>query len=269
MVCDFCYKSAKVGVGPVFAPLDIPIMFYLDEFEPCNCNPIGSRQKVHKLTGMYFTIASLPAHLRAKLKSIFLYGLVYYKYVKIYVYRKVLGNLVNELNDFNQNPLQITGSSGEKLSFVVRLLLLCADILSAHHILGLQTHFNHGKVSRYCLTDHSEMRSKFDLISGPTRSQERYKQQVAQLETFPQRVKLDYGIVGKCVFDEIPCINVTRLAPPDVMHDFMEGVIPAVICVAVLNIWQHTDLTLDRLNEKLSAFNFMDQQMLKTDFDLH
>lgn len=50
--------------------IDIPIILYLDEFEPCN--PIGSRRKIHKLTAIYFTIGSLPIQLRTLLKSGFL-----------------------------------------------------------------------------------------------------------------------------------------------------------------------------------------------------
>lgn len=252
--CDEKLFDVKYTVSHAGSPIDIPLMFYIDEFEPCN--PLGSRRKVHKLSGIYFTIASIPAHLRSKLKSLFLYGLVYHKYVKAYGYGAIFRNLIQELQDLYDNPLQVTLKNGDSLSFNVRLLLVTADNLSAHDILGLQTHFNCGKVSRYCLTDHSEMRIKFDSVTCPTRSHEQYKRQIVELGNFPEQVKLDYGIKARCVFDEIPYIDVTKLVPPDVMHDFLEGVAPTVICVSLLNIIQNSALTLGALNDRLASFKY-------------
>ena len=139
--------------------IDIPLIFYLDEFEPCN--PIGARRKIHKLTAVYFTIGSLHIQHRTLLKSGFLYGLSYHSNIKKYGYEKVLRRLVDEFLEQHTENLVIELRGGEKVNFKVYLHLVSADNLSAYDILGMQTNFNHGKFSRYCYAD-------YDNINGIT-----------------------------------------------------------------------------------------------------
>ena len=50
-------------------------------------------------------------------------------------------------------------------------------------------------------------------------------------------MKAEFEITGKCVFGEIDYVKVVKLIPPDVMHDFMECVVPTVeSAVSLLNI---------------------------------
>lgn len=233
---------------------DIPLMFYIDEFNPCN--PIGSRKKHHKLSGMYFSIISLPPAIRSKLKSIFLYGLAYESLVKKYGYDKVLERLISELQELNQDDLEVVLPSGETHRFRVWLHMVSADNLSAHDILGLQRNFNHGKISRYCLIDYDNISGSSDYTQCPVRTLEGYDLNIAQLEDNPQLAKQEYGITGKCVFNDLPDIDVTKLCPPDCLHDIMEGCIPIVICVALRDIISTTNLTIQHLNDILISFKY-------------
>lgn len=45
-----------------------------------------------------------------------------------------------------------------------------------------------------------------------------------------------YGVTGPCAFSELPNFRVTDAFPPDVMHDFLEGVVPHVLKL-VLRAW--------------------------------
>lgn len=170
--------------------IDVPLMLYLDEFEPCN--PIGSRKKIHKLTGIYFSIASLPPKLRSKLKSIFLYGLAYHSHVKKYGYDQVLSHLIHELKELHENNLQVQLPSGQVLNCKVRLLLISADNLSAHDLMGLQKNFNHGKISRYCLTDYLNISNRSDFTECPPRTLGDYNMSLTQLADNPDQVRADY-----------------------------------------------------------------------------
>ena len=80
--------------------IDIPLIFYMDEFEPAN--PIGSRKKVHKLTAIYYTIGTIPPVQRSELRSIFLWGLFYHSHVKKYGYDKILTPLVNDIKTLQE-----------------------------------------------------------------------------------------------------------------------------------------------------------------------
>ena len=249
-ICDVNFPLSPSRSGVV----DIPLIFYMDEFEPCN--PIGSKRKIHKLSAFYFTIGSLPIHLRTLVKSGFLYGLVYPSHVKKYGYQQILQPLLAELQELHTNHLQITYENGETVSFKVYLHLFAADNLSAHDILEMQKNFNFGKFSRYCLADYDNINTLSDFTMCSIRTHDEYCKQLEQLSTEPTEVKRAYGIVGKCVFHELPNIDVTSLFPNDLLHDHAEGVIPVIICVSLMNIISNTDLTIDKLNQALSSFKY-------------
>lgn len=51
-------------------PEAFTLILYSDALELCN--PLGARKGVHKVVNVYFTIAEIPKHLRAKTENIFL-----------------------------------------------------------------------------------------------------------------------------------------------------------------------------------------------------
>ena len=232
--------------------IDVPLMFYIDEFEPCN--PIGSRKKIHKLSGVYFTLACLPPRLRSALKSIFLYCLAYHSYVKEYGYPAIFEHLIKELLHLHENMLEIGTNCGRVFKYKIVLQVFSADNLSAHDLLGLQRHFSSGKISRFCYIDHKDIRHSFDYTKCEMRNEQDYQRQLSELNQ--EVLASDFGIKGQCVFGEIPYIATTRLCPPDVMHDFMEGVVPIVICLALQNLIQKLKLNLSDINDAIQNFTY-------------
>ena len=262
---DLSYTLSPRNTGVI----DIPLIFYLDEFEPCN--PIGSRRKTHKLSAIYYisqiayeffygilsytiyhipytiyyTIGSLPINLRTLNKSGFLYGLSYHNLVKQYRYEKIMQQLMDELHDLHTNSLQLELKNGEKVTLNVYLHLFAADNLSAHDIFGMQTNFNFGKFSRYCLADYDNINMLSDFTMCTLRNREDYIKHLEQVEADPAKARRELGLVGKCVFHDLPDIDVTQLFPNDLLHDHAEGVLPVVImcCIARHNLQHRSDAT--------------------------
>lgn len=50
--------------------LTLSHLLYIDDFEVCN--PLGTSQKKHKITAVYWVLANVPLQFRATLKSIYL-----------------------------------------------------------------------------------------------------------------------------------------------------------------------------------------------------
>ena len=247
--------DVKYDLAETNQVVDLPLIFYMDEFEPCN--PIGSRRKIHKLTAIYFTIASLPPSVRSQVSSIFLYGLSYYSHIMKYRYEKLLQPLCEDLISMAQTDLVVKTRKGLEITYKVKMLFVSADNLSAHDLLGLQKNFTHGKFSRYCLTEYDNINGTSDFIKCELRTAAHHQQQIDLLDTNPEVVRHASGIVGKCVFSEIPGLDVTQLCPPDVMHDFMEGVVPVLICLSLLDIISNTHgLNIDKLNDVMSSFKY-------------
>lgn len=232
--------------------IDVPLIFYIDEFEPCN--PIGSRKKIHKISGTYFTMACLPPRLRARLKSIFLYCLAYCSRVKTHGYGEIFKFLIDDLIELANSDITVRTKKGREFSYRVRLQMFCADNLAAHDIMGLQTHFNHGKVSRYCYVDYKEIGVKYDCANCPLRMKRDYEEQIALIDIEP--TMSNYGIKSKCVFNEVPYLNPIELCPPDVMHDFLEGVVPIVICLALSSLMKKLKISLIDMNSAIQSFKY-------------
>ena len=112
--------------------------------------------------------------------------------------------------------------------------LFLTDNLSAHDLLCFQTNFNSGTISRLCLIDYSQIKSpvSFDVNSCQLREEEEHLTQVATSENNATAVKAEFGITRKCIFDGLDYVKVVELISPDVVHDFMEGVVPTVICIS-------------------------------------
>ena len=236
--------------------VDIPLIFYMDEFEPAN--PIGSRKKIHKLTAIYYTIGTIPPQQRSELRSIFLWGLFYHSHVKKYGYEKILEPLVEDIKSLQEDNICLVSKDGSPLKFRSQLHLFTADNLSAHDLMGMQTNFNSGKFSRYCMADYDNINMLSDYTLCTLRTPEHHEQHLALLSsgTPQQQVRRDYGVVGRCVFSEIPNTDVLQLFPPDVMHDFMEGVVPVVTCVALADIIAKSNLNIQLLNNLLTNFKY-------------
>ena len=137
------------------------------------------------------------------------------------------------------------------------MLIVSADNLSAHDLLGLQKNFTHEKFSRYCLTEYDNINGTSDFIECELRTAAHHQQQIDLLDANPDIVRHTSGIVGKCVFSEIPGLDVTQLCPPDVMHNFMEGLVPVLICLSLLDIISNTQgLNIEKLNGAMSLFKY-------------
>lgn len=106
--------DVKYDLAEINQVVDLPLIFYMDEFEPCN--PIGSRRKIHKLTAIYFTIASLPPSVRSQVSSIFLYGLSYYSHIVKYRYEKLLQPLCEDLISMAQTDLVVKTMKGLEIA---------------------------------------------------------------------------------------------------------------------------------------------------------
>mgnify|MGYP001801656189 CR=1 FL=1 len=157
-----------------------------------------------------------------------------------------------------EDNIDLITKDGSPLKFHTQLHLFTADNLSAHDLMGMQTNFNSGKFSRYCMADYDNINMLSDYTLCTLRTPENHEQHLALLSSgTPQhQVRREYGVVGRCVFSKIPNIDVLHLFPPDVMHDFMEGVVPVVICVALNDVIAKSNLDILSLNSLLANFTY-------------
>ncbi len=61
--------------------------------------------------------------------------------------------------------------------------------------------------------------------------------------------KAIYGVTGGCPFDKLDYFDVTTSLPPDVMHDFLEGVVPLVLRLVLSKAHREKVITIQEFNE--------------------
>lgn len=67
--------------------------------------------------------------------------------------------------------------------------------------------------------------------------------------------KQTYGVVSEYPFTELNYFDITKTFPPDLMHDFLEGVVPFVITRVIQALHFLHIVSLSQINAELDAFN--------------
>ncbi|XP_041960308.1 uncharacterized protein LOC121718930 [Alosa sapidissima] len=86
------------------------------------------------------------------------------------------------------------------------------------------------------------------------RSSQVHKYHLEALKESSEVSKQTYGVVSKCPFSELDYFDVTRAFPPDLMHDFLEGIVPVVICHVIKALHSMHIVSLTDINAELDAF---------------
>lgn len=230
-------KPAKNMEGNLI--VTIPLMLYSDEFEVCN--PIGSSKKKHKLCAFYYSLLSVHPMYRSEVKSIQLACLIKDSFRKAVGLSKVAQPLIDELKSLAREPIVI-GS----IHFFVKLVMISADNLTANGLAGFQQNFSSGKFCRHCMIAYPNHKTAFTLDHNLARSLETYNINSEALSN---------GVLSRCcLLDLDDSFDPTSLFPCDIMHDFLEGIIPITVAVVLHNLIHAKSISLATINDSLKQF---------------
>lgn len=115
---------------------------------------------------------------------------------------------------------------------------------------GFAMSFGAGRICRYCMATHSEMKKNFSESDFVLRNVDVHRYHLECVKQNPENKGM-YGVCGGCVFDQLDYFDVTTSLPPDVRHDFLEGVAPLVLRLVVYKAHQEKHITIQELNDEL------------------
>jgi hypothetical protein len=241
------YKSS-----PVFSnnPGAIPIFMYSDA--ACLINPLNTgRTKVHKVTGFYFTFASLPAWNRSKCDTLHIAIMVKEVDLHRFGYDLVLKPLIEDLKKLEEG----VDVEGYDLPVKGGLGLWLADNLGAHELSGLSSCFSSGNICRTCIATFKEIKEgrihneSFKEGPFPLLSREMYN-----LSAF----NVDLELVKKpCPLNVLDSFHCIQQCPPCHAHDILEGVAAYdILGYLKILIKERKMFTLDMFNVTLKNFDF-------------
>ena len=194
----------------------IELVLYQDSFEVVN--PLGSAKMKHKLVGVYFNIANMPAHRRSNVNSFQLVMLVKESVLKHHGSSIIFKPLVDELQRLRTDGIQISGDCNIKGN----LLMILGDNLGSHYIGGFTESFMATHFCRYCTISQTEFRND-GVAKSSIRTSETYNADAMIAE---RDDCLSNGVKFSSVFNTLTEFHVaTPSLPPCIAHDLFEGVV--------------------------------------------
>lgn len=233
-------------------PQALRLHLYEDEFEVCN--PLGSKRNKHKLCAIYYTVGNMGAKYCSQIKHIHLALLVRFCYVKQFGLDDILKPLLNDLKKLSSEGFSVVVNGMEKTVHAA-LAVISADNLSSHMMGGFSMSFSGGRICRYCMATHSDMKTKFSESDFVLRTTDVHKYHLECIKQNPEN-KATYGVQGVSPFDQLEYFDVTRSLPPDVMHDFLEGIVPLVLRLVLSKANEEKHITIKEFNEELLKMHF-------------
>ncbi|CAF1358549.1 unnamed protein product [Adineta ricciae] len=209
-------------------------------------NPIGPSKDCHKLTCFYYLLDDLPEVIRSQVNSIGLHCICYTKHLNTDKGREILMNvLVEDLNRLQKDGVTIPCLSS-RIYFAFSFI--CGDNLASNEIGGFQKTFSSGSFCRHCFITYEQKHIPLSDISFLPRTPSRHDMIVNQV-AMNNDDRIIQGVRGLSWFNELIGFHATESLPPDLMHDFQEGVL-------LKEIIQQRLLTYAEIEERISSFTY-------------
>ncbi|XP_033624675.1 uncharacterized protein LOC117288084 [Asterias rubens] len=231
-----------------------PVVLYCDDFEPAN--PLGSRRGQHKLCAFYIQFLNIPRKLQSSLDNILLAALAKSKLVSKYGIDSILKVLVNDLQEMYTDGIHVN-SPGEYQGLVKpKLFQICGDNLGLHLVMGFSCGFTANYPCRRCKAPRGTCQEQEEEQRNLLRNRENFEEDIETNNL------AETGVSRNGILNELPYYHVTDNYVLDIMHDFLEGMVPLEVKLVIQYLIDDGKFTLEELNSRITAFSygFVDKQ---------
>lgn len=134
----------------------LEIQVYYDDFE--TSNPLGSKQGIHKLGCLYFTLRNLSPSLNSSLMNIHLISLFHSQDAKKYGIDKILAPFIDDVKVLEQSGMDVSFTEQPLYGTIAQIT---GDNLGLNSVLGYVESFSANCYCRMCLTDKVSAQTVF------------------------------------------------------------------------------------------------------------
>lgn len=213
MYSDFC-DGTYFKNNPLFSSFKnaLQIQVYFDEFE--TANPLGSKQGVHKLGCLYFTLRNLPPHLNSSLMNIHLISLFHSQDARKYGLDEILRPFIEDVKKLETCGMNVSFSKEPLYGTVSQIP---GDKLGLNGILGYVESFSAHYFCKLCVMDKATAQTVFNEHDPKVvlRTKELNEQHYKNLQDSGE--SSCYGIKRNSIFNELKYFNIADNVVVDVM----------------------------------------------------
>ena len=228
----------------------LQIQVYYDDFE--TANPLGSKQGIHKLGCLYFTLRNLPPRLNSSLMNIHLISLFHSQDGKKYGIDRILSPLVEDMKVLEQ---------GMKVLFAEQpiygtIAQITGDNLGLNGLLGYVESFSANHYCRMCLTDKTSAQTVFTqddprvILRTKLLNEEHYSHLIQN----PGEGHC-CGIKRNSILNTLTYFNICDNFVFDIMHDILEGVAQYEVKLLFFYLGANF-ISREGILQRVYAFNF-------------
>lgn len=251
---DFCdgelYKLNGLFIEDKTA---LQLCLYYDECEVVN--PLGSRRGIHKIGFIYLSLRNVDSMFNSRLNNIHIVAAFNNLDRGLYGFEKILAPIVADLKLLEQG-VDLKLADGSTLFKRGTVALIAGDNLGLNQIGGFVESFSAIHFCRFCMADKTKCGSDCIEDSRLVRTVEQYEQQVkGVLEG--SSVTRDCGLKSSCLLNELQYFHIITNASVDVMHDFLEGIVPYELKLILWSfIFDKKYFSTEVLNARLASFDY-------------
>ncbi|CAD6239436.1 GSCOCG00008686001-RA-CDS, partial [Cotesia congregata] len=188
----------------------IPLNLYYDDFEVND--PLSSSAGIHKIVGLYFSIASLPPKFASTVDNIILAQVIYNSDYKEFGAERCFTEINNELNYLATKGITIN-VNGQNHSIYFVLIGILGDNLALNSLFGYNESFISEYCCRFCRVPKCDAQKLTVENKNLLRTKQNYEEDL---------LNHSKGVKTSCVFNDIKLFHNTNNWTVDVMHDLLK-----------------------------------------------
>lgn len=139
----------------------VQIKLFFDDFEVAN--PLGSKQGIHKLGAIYFTVRNFSPKWNSFQANIHLSALFHAQDLKRLAFSEILAPVVRDFKVLEREGIEIPLCSAHVRGSVVQVT---GDNLGLHRMFGLVESFSARYCCRFCLVEKNDLQTEFSEESS-------------------------------------------------------------------------------------------------------
>jgi hypothetical protein len=129
------------------------------------------------------------------------------------------------------------------------VVLYVGDNLEMHEIGGFNRVFSSGHICRFCHVHFSELQHRDGHLRHPLWTVEQYDDICTALEAGD--LVENFSLRERCVLNRLTTFHAATSMAPDVMHDFLEGVVPLDLVGILKCLVREGWFSVNQYNDKL------------------